>query len=364
MSFNPKQFDEIIQNMIDWVVAHTSKISDFNEGSINRAILGAVATVVEEGYFDIMLGWKDSLRYALQTSLNFERVGGSSGGGNVIFSRATAASQTYSIPVGTTIATPDGIRFVTTVAGQISIGNTSSASLAVASEVAGANSNVDANTITVLVSSPAGVETVDNAAATTGGIDEESDDAYDERFRLYLQGLTKTTGAGLRAGVLSVSGVQNVHVFEDTVQPGFVTIYVADPSGIASIALLEDVEDLLEGDGTEANPGYRPAGIVYYYISATKIDASVTATVYYDAGADEDALEIAVGSAISDYINSLEIGADIVVSKLVDIAHNVVGVRDFVVSIPAANVGIDADAGEIAKYLTGNYTMTQYTDLP
>ena len=76
MSFTPKLFEDILNDMISYASGHTTKISDFNEGSITRAILGAVATALEEGYFDTLLGWKDALRYALQRSLDFTRVDG------------------------------------------------------------------------------------------------------------------------------------------------------------------------------------------------------------------------------------------------------------------------------------------------
>ena len=180
MSFNPKHFDEILQQMIDWAVAHTTKITDFNKGSINRAILGAIAILIEEGYYDIMLGWKDSLRYALRTSLNFDRTTGEEATGNVIFSRSTAAPGDITIDIGTIVATADGVRFITTQVGTISTGNTDSANVSIEAEEVGANGNALANTVIILVSVPSGVETVDNAAALTGGVDIESDDDYDQ----------------------------------------------------------------------------------------------------------------------------------------------------------------------------------------
>jgi len=359
MAYTPKQYETILEDMIEWVIAHTNKLSDFNDGSISKALLGAVAKSIEEAYYEAFLGWKEALRYALQKSLEFERIEGIKATGNVIFSRSTAAGIDYVIPVGTIVATQDGIRFLTTIEGQISIGNTDSGSVSIEAEVAGAEGNVDANTINQLVSIPTGVETVDNAGATTGGIAEESDDDYNERFRLYIQGLAKSTPAGMRAAALSVAGVFDAKVVEST---GVVTFYIDDGSGSASGAMLSDVEDVIEGAGTEEDPGYRPAGIFAEYFSANKVDFDITATIYYDAGEDPDELEAEVINTVSEHINSLKIGEDAVIAKVIDIIMSISGVKDVTISSPLSNVVAVGDDGDAVRYNSGSFTMTQFVD--
>lgn len=354
--FTPKLYAAILQDMIDWAVAHTSKITDYNEGSTNHTILASVALVVEGLYFEVMLGWTDALRFALQNSLSFTKTAGAKATGNVVFSRAVAATQIYPIATGTVIATTDGTRFLTTGAGQISIGNTNSASIPIQAEEEGVAGNVAAAAISVLVSLPVGIETVTNAAQTTGGVTEETDDDYKIRFQTYLQGLTKTTPPGIEAGAEEVVGVAEGKVVETAIL-GIIDLYINDGSGSASSALLTSVQDKIEGDGTSSNPGYRAAGTLINYKSAVKVDITVNMTVDYEDSEDPVTLEPLVIAAVSGYINSLKIGQDVVLAEITDIVMNITGVADAQITLPTSNVEIDRTLGEIAKYLTGTYTM-------
>ena len=360
--FTPKTHDEILTDEILWATAHSTKISDFNDGSINKAILSAVAIVIEEAYYDIMLGWKASLRYALQRSLGFERLGGAKSAGNQTFSRSTPAPADVPIDIGTITATEDGVRFVTIEDGAILSGNTDSAPIAVNAEEVGSNGNVSAGTINTLVSTPSGVETVSNASATVGGVNAESDNDYDARFALYIQGLTRSSIVGLESGALGVVGVSEAKIYE--VSSGNLILFVNDGSGVASVSLITDVATVMEGDGSTENPGYRPAGIFISYQSSAKVLINVTATIYHDNTVESTEIEASVTEAITEYINGLKIGEDVVISGIIASAKGVAGVKDFTISAPATNVVTDISAGEVAKYGSGTYSTAIYVDLP
>lgn len=70
---------------------------------------------------------------------------------------------------------------------------------------AGAAGNVLANTITSFFTPIAGIDTVTNAAAATGGRDAESDPAYKARFPLFLDGLASADAAAI---ISAIAGVQ------------------------------------------------------------------------------------------------------------------------------------------------------------
>jgi uncharacterized phage protein gp47/JayE len=350
--------------MIDWIVAHTGKISDFNEGSIIRALSSAVALAIEALNFDVMLGWTDAMRVAISKSLGVEKKTGIRATGNVIFSRSTVAPQTYFITTGTIIATGDGVRFITTEDGEITVGNTDSGNISVEAESVGVDGNVVAGTITELVSTPLGIETVNNAAATAGGVNEETDAEFDVRFAKYLRGLAKTTPSGIEAGAEEVDGVHEAALVETDIL-GVLRLYINDGSGSASEALIDDVELKIEGDGTPENPGYRPAGVLIGYFPSTKITINVTATIYYDKNEDPDTLKPLVETALSGYLNGLKIGEDAILKRMSSVMMGVSGVLDVSISVPAGTrVVIDRSNGEIAKYGVGTLTMEQYEDLP
>lgn len=356
--FKPKLHADILKDMVDWVISHTNKITDFNDGSINKSILDAVSIALEEVYFGIMLGWTSAMRVALQNSLSFGKKSGQKSTGNIVFSRSTLATQDYFISTGTIVATADGIRFITTQDGYILIGNTYSGNISIEAEEEGISGNVESNTIIQLVSMPIGIETVDNSASTSNGVDEESDDDYAVRFQYYLQGLTKTTPPGIQGGAMEVAGVHEAKLRR--ILLGILNLYIDDGSGGANQALLDSVINKIEGDGTLNNPGYRPAGVLINYASAIKVVFNPTITIYYNSDEDPDTLKPIVEQDVSNYINKLKIGEDVILSKITDIIMSVIGVEDVVISIPSSNVLIDVDAGEVARYGTGTYNMVLY----
>jgi len=359
MAFEPKQYDIILQDQIDWAIAHTNKVSDFNEGSINRAIFSAVALIVEQAYYDILLGWVDAMRFALQNTVNFSRKEGTKSTGNAVFSSNDPVPSDVTIIIGTIIATADGKRFITTAIGTIATGNTSSGNVPIESEEVGQDKNVLADTIVQLVSLPVGVDTVTNPADTEFGTDIESDDRYNVRFQDFLKGLTKTTPPGILAGVKEVEGVVNAVLIENTE----LLIYVDDGSGTASTPLLDDVKEKMFGDGTEENPGYRSGGVRMQVLSSTKIDISITATVYYSANQDPLVLEPEVETAISTFINSLNIGQDVVTEQVGTAIKQVNGVEDINITIPSGDrIEVSRSAGEIAKFFDADLTLLQFVD--
>jgi uncharacterized phage protein gp47/JayE len=355
-NYKPKFFDEILQDMVDFAVSKTDKITDFNEGSTNRAILSAVALAIEDNYFEIMLAWVSAMRTALQDSLEFNKKTGVKATLNVIFSRPTVATQNYPINIGTIVATGDGVRFVTTQSGSILIGNTDSGLISVEAEKVGIDGNVGIDKVTVLVSKPAGVETVTNPAGTDNGVNEETDEAYNARFQKYLQGLTKTTPAGQESGAESVEGVHEARLIETTA-PGILRLYIDDGSGGASQAVLDAVENKIE------NEDYRASGTIISYLSANKVTTNTDIEVFYDKKEDPDTLEPIVEQNIIDYINNIKIGEDLIVNELRKTIMNTSGVRDVIITTPASNVPAILSDGEIIKYGTGVIVMTLYQDL-
>lgn len=134
--------------------------------------------------------------------------------GTATFSRASAATQDYTIPSGTKVQTEnvDPVTFVTTEEVVLANGTTSIDAVIEAVE-AGQNGNVAAGTITVLLSSVPGVESVTNAAETSGGADAESDDELRERAREAVAEGKSATARALVKEVEALAGVTKVQIF-------------------------------------------------------------------------------------------------------------------------------------------------------
>jgi uncharacterized phage protein gp47/JayE len=98
---------------------------------------------------------------------------------------------------GTTAATHSGGAFIGVVGKAV-------ASTAV---LPGASGNVAGGAIKLLKTTVAGIETVTNEAAITGGADEESDDDRKKRFQEFISSLARGTKPAIEFGAKTVSGV-------------------------------------------------------------------------------------------------------------------------------------------------------------
>ncbi len=106
--------------------------------------------------------------------------------------------------------------------------------------------------------------------------------------------------------------------------------------------LIRSVQRVLEGDldNAAAYPGVKAAGI-FLSVEAPNIRRiTVVVSISASIGFVESDLAPQVQSQIETYINSLKIGEDVVRSKIVDVAFNVRGVQDVVVTLPTSNVTI------------------------
>src|SRR4030043_334950 len=136
MAYAIKKFTEIISDMITWMAANQSKLTDFNQGSIVRTFLETVALEIEQAYVRTRIGFGEELKNVPYYSFNFEKQASSKAAGVVNFGRSDTSTE-ISIPAGVLVSTRDGIQFVTTEDGVIEIGDTLSEDITIQAVKAG-----------------------------------------------------------------------------------------------------------------------------------------------------------------------------------------------------------------------------------
>lgn len=341
MAFAVKLFTALLDDMTTWIIANQDKVSDFNEGSVIRTFCEAVSIITERLYIKTRIGFDEGLLLTPFQAFDFVREGGQQASGEVIFSRS-GSTGTVPIAIGTVVGTSDGTRFETTVVGSIDDGNSDSASIAILAQNEGTEGNVPANTINTIVTPVVGVETVDNASGTTGGQNEETDNEYQLRFQQYILGLGRSNISGLIAGAKSVTGVRSASVFEHfpPVSSFNATIYIDDGAGNASQALVDAVTLIIDGDGTESNPGYRAAGVNVRVLAPTKVTIAVTVEITDDGSISPSTIDYNARVTIENYINNLFIGDDVIRNKIRQVIMAVDGVLDIDLTVPSGNTAI------------------------
>lgn len=343
MGYAIKTFDDLVADMVQYLVANAPQITDLSPGSVIRSFCESAGLCMEEIYISMYLGFRRYLNDIPENNFGFERKGGVKATTTVVYSR-TGSSGDAPIPEGTRLLTVSGLRFISAV-GQIDDGETSSDPVEVTAEEVGTAYNVLSSTIVILEDDVAGVESVTNANAAVGGVDQETDYEYTKRFQAYIEGLGRCNLAGLEAGALGVDGITSVSPVElfPPVANVNVNLYIDDGSALGvSTAKVTEVQAVIDGDGTEENPGYRAAGVNVIVVKPQIVTQPVTATVTAISGVDTDQMEVDINTALTGYVNTLGVGNDIVYNELVSAIMGVYGVADCDVTVPTGNVTIAA----------------------
>lgn len=356
-TFNAKTSRAILADMQSWIIANQDKITDFNEGSGIASFCEAVAQQIGQVYLRGRIGFTRYLPNLPFYAFGFSKHAGTKASGIVRFSRNVSAVDAITLPIGIIVSTPSGLLYTTTSTGTIAEGATESGDVSVEANDIGASYNVPATAVSVITTPVIGVDIVNNAAAMSGGSDQESDNAFQQRFREFILGLARGSIYGLITGAKSVTGVRSASVIEHFPPlSGIynVSLYIDDGAGNAPAEMIAAVENVIEGDGTVTYPGYKPAGINLRVLAPTKVTVDVTVEID-DTGnvLREIVLQNAQG-VIEEYINNLQIGESVIYNELVQRIMEVVGVYDLTLSSPAANVPIGAT--QVAR--TGTIIIT------
>lgn len=174
-------------------MALTEPTLDTGVGSITRKIFDAVGEVAAAVTADShLLNYTFDINSKSGADLDdfllmfgFLRFTATRSIGTVTFTRATASTQDFRIPQGTTVLTgvAPTISFQTTAPAFLAVGTTS-VQVPIQCVLAGAAGNLTARSITALGSALAGVSpTPTNTTATTGGAAPESDAAFRDRWK-------------------------------------------------------------------------------------------------------------------------------------------------------------------------------------
>lgn len=134
--------------------------------------------------------------------------------GEVTFSRSDTAGKDYTIPSGTTVQTDsnDATKYETTETVVLSEGTTSKVA-PIESVTGGVDANAGSNTVTILPSPPAGVESVTNSSSITGATNEETDASLRTRAKDELSTGSRASAPALIYGARALDGVKSVSIF-------------------------------------------------------------------------------------------------------------------------------------------------------
>lgn len=276
-----------------------------------------------------------------------------------------------SVPEGFSV-TIDNLQILTTVAGTIAAGDSG---VQIASEVttSGTDGNIIINAIDTLNgkgsinSSIDGIEQAINDTAFSGGDSQETATERQVRFSETVNALNAGTANGITVELKKISGMRSVGIRTSYPFKGTNTIIVDDGTGAVSTELLTAVEKRLYGDPNDILnfPGKNAEGIGYIITAPDIVDVDLSITVYKLSTVNVENSEIrtAVQSAIEQYINTRELGVDVILTEVIRVtlsAHS--AVYDAAITSPLTNVVIlENEFSKTGAGTSGAVTVTMVT---
>lgn len=332
MSITNKSRIDCFNSMKSYLQTLTTNLSDFNTGSVLLSLFDTVAAELEQLY-NAQVQIQDAAFISTATGsdldkkvadFTLERRGASFSSGIVTFGRTTSSTQNFIIPAGTQISTQatstaPSVSFETIEEAILSAGSltVNVQARAVSSGISG---NVSASTITILPSPPTGIEFVINYNAFTGGADSETDEELRNRLSLYLNSLARGTKLALESAGLSVTGITSVSVLENDPSPGYVKMYVADSTGTASDATLEEVRSVVEN--------YRPVSVIVFVYAPSVQYVDISCYLSIDPTFESTSVITNVTSAITNYISGLKLNENVIRANIIESIIAVDGVTN------------------------------------
>jgi uncharacterized phage protein gp47/JayE len=312
---------------------------DKREGSVLSDILSPAAIELEQAYAEMdnvfNLGFVDTTygeyldRRCAEQGLTRKPAVAAVGTVTI-----TAQAGTV-IPQGTRLSTTDDtpIYFDTTVDATVT---DSTVDVAIAAEISGVSGNIDAGTITAVVGDMASIITVNNAEATTGGIDEETDESLLARYQEKVsRPITSGNKYQYESWAKSVAGISDALCYPLWNGPGTVKVVVIDDNKrCPAQSVIDAVSAYIEDN--------RPVGASVTVVGVTERSIDVSATLTLTDGAVLDDVKTAIIASITVYFESIAfVDQTVRYSKIANAILDTDGVIDY------ANMQVSGQTGNI-----------------
>lgn len=255
--------------------------------------------------------------------------------GTLQFSRPSKITYDIAIPKGTICSTgqADGVRFITIADAVLSAGQLS-VTVEAQSERRGSDTNVAVGSICVMVTPPAGMGSVTNVTAFTGGNDQESDEELRERLLYSYENISNGTNrAFYRDCALSFDGVHSVSIVSTPRGGGSVDIYVAGKGGVVSSSLISEIQTYIDE--------LREINVDAKVKSPSLMSVSVKGTIQAKSGYQASDVIDAVKVSLQNYFDTLSIGEKVKRIDLYNAIFETEGVENYKLTSPVADVTVD-----------------------
>lgn len=321
------------------------KVTDFTPGSVAYTILAAIAVGLDQIskiYYDY--SQQANLMTATGTALdNLVQIWGvtrkqaSAAVGTFTFSKYTAATTPITIPEGILITTvPDQygnvIQYLTNKAVTLTAGNSSIQTTAICQVPGpGIAGNLAAGTPLLIGSALPGIDAVSIGTTISNGMDKEADTALRARC---LQVIQNPQGGGTvvdyKNWALAVTGVTTATVIPLNRGPGTIDIVITAGGGLPTTDLITLTQVAIDE--------HKPVNADVKVLVPTTVTINITASTTLASGYTTASITTAVQEAITNYVQSVNVGGVVYSSGMTAAVIDVQGVLDCQITLSVSGI--------------------------
>ena len=328
-----KTFADFLRDMSAGAQGASAVPLDLSVGSVLRALFEGNVSVASWLQWLIMGGLRMTRAATSQgveldswvADFGLTRLPASAARGTASFSRYSPVGRSL-IPVGTAVKTLDSSTVLLVVTditdahwsvgdqGYAFLDGIGTINVPVIAAVPGAAGNVLPGSISLIASPLAGVDTVSNSAALSGGFDAESDQQLRARFQNYMDSRSRGTSQAIRYVAQSIQQGVTVTVVENADAsgyplPGNFVVSIDDGSGAPTPDLIARVALAIDQ--------VRPIATTFAVLRPVVVSVAVEMTIGTINPASLGTLRSLVQITIIQHINSLPIGGSLTSAELV-----------------------------------------------
>lgn len=340
---------EVLTSLVEYTTSITGKVSDYTVGSALRTIYDAVSAEFETMYMLLQENTEEGITNGLLRTFDFEAKPSRRAYGGLTLTFYDPITTSFIIPRGTRFRSSDIENYAqvyeTLVDYQIPQG-AQTVNIVVYCTVTGEIGNIPAGQLNRAEGTLFNLSDVVNKEDFLTGAEQETFEAQQRRFLLFVESRGRGTRKALEYGAYSVLDIEGVYVSE---RVGVSYVYCHDKSGNLSDELKQKVVD--------AEEDYRSAGIELKVLPMVKRSMDLTVGIVSTNPTNmTETLKEGIRKHIRNYLNSFTAGQDFIVADLVQSIMNYDDslIYDCYVTEPEGNVLVaDSElirAGELTLY--------------
>ncbi len=316
--------------MIAWLRNSETGITDFNPGSVGRGILGAVAAILAALFYETHK-WYRSSRIIYADGTELEKGVASRGMKRQEATKATvtvrfSGTNGTVIPLGTKVATIDGIGFETILEGAIGTDGNDIVDIACEAVNAGVSGRVKQGQLTIKPGGISGLVSTTNIYNAEGGYDYETD----EQLRSRAINQLKTLSIGTAESYEEHAKEADSTVLRASAQYG----HPAFPDRTVLVHLVKNNGGTYGAQEREVIQNYiqakAPFGVTVRCINVLWTTINIVGEVSPDTGVSVETIRDRMINNFQAYLDFREWdwGENVSGPDLYSLANNTLGVRD------------------------------------